>query len=94
MLLQSRYDVLSKHYNIELLPALPKTWASGRVSGLCARGGYEISMRWRNGKVMEVTVFNRSGGNTPVTLSCHGTTQTLKIKQGKTKTIRSWNVSE
>ena len=94
MLLQSRYDVLSKHYIIELLPALPKTWASGRVSGLCARGGYEISMRWRNGKVMEVTVFNRSGGNTPVTLSCHGTTKTLKIKQGKTKTIRSWNVSE
>ena len=94
MLLQSRYDALSKQCSIELLPALPKAWSSGRVSGLCARGGYEISMRWRDGKMVEVTVFNRSGGNIPITLSCHGITHTLKIKQGKSKTIRSWNVSE
>lgn len=94
MLLQSRYDALSKQCSVELLPALPKAWSSGRVSGLCARGGYEISMRWRDGKMVEVTVFNRSGGNIPITLSCHGITHTLKIKQGKTKTIRSWNVSE
>ena len=94
MLLQSRYDALSKQCSIELLPALPRAWSSGRVSGLCARGGYEISMRWRDGKMVEVTVFNRSGGNIPITLSCHGITHTLKIKQGKSKTIRSWNVSE
>jgi alpha-L-fucosidase 2 len=94
MLLQSRYDALSKQCSIELLPALPRAWSSGRVLGLCARGGYELSMRWHDGKMVEVTVFNRSGGNIPITLSCHGITHTLKIKQGKTKTIRSWNVSE
>jgi len=41
---------------IELLPALPKAWANGHVKGLRARGGYEIDIHWRDGKLAASTI--------------------------------------
>jgi alpha-L-fucosidase 2 len=46
---------------IELLPALPPQWPAGKVSGLCARGGYEIGVEWKDGKLLSATVKNVSG---------------------------------
>lgn len=46
MLLQSHEE------EIVLLPALPKEWKSGKVTGLRARGGYTISMEWEDGKII------------------------------------------
>ncbi|MBI5835241.1 MAG: glycoside hydrolase N-terminal domain-containing protein [Armatimonadetes bacterium] len=42
---------------IELLPALPKAWANGRVTGLRARGGATVDITWRDGKVVEQRVY-------------------------------------
>ncbi|HZL78208.1 MAG TPA: glycoside hydrolase family 95 protein [Candidatus Limnocylindrales bacterium] len=47
---------------IELLPALPIEWPNGKISGLRARGGYEMNLSWQNGKLVSVTVKNISGG--------------------------------
>jgi alpha-L-fucosidase 2 len=46
---------------IDLLPALPSGWTEGAVQGLCARGGFEISMRWKNNQVSEVNVLSKAG---------------------------------
>lgn len=50
---------------ITLLPALPEEWPDGRVSGLKARGGYEVSMTWKDGKVTDYNITSPHGG-TPV----------------------------
>src|SRR5687768_9451210 len=56
MLLQCDED------EIRLLPALPAAWPSGRVTGLRARGGFEIDLSWKNGAVDRVEVRSARGG--------------------------------
>ncbi len=53
--------VQSQSGEIELLPALPSEWPAGKISGLCARGGYEISLEWKDGKLATATLKNVSG---------------------------------
>lgn len=50
MLLQSHLDEL------HLLPAIPEVWSTGKVSGLRARGGFEVDMKWRDKRIVEGTV--------------------------------------
>jgi alpha-L-fucosidase 2 len=46
---------------VHLLPALPNVWRQGSVRGLCARGGFEVSLRWEKGILRDATVVSRLG---------------------------------
>ena len=55
MLLQSHLP------HIHLLPALPDSWKNGEITGICARGGFELSLKWTDGKLRSGTVKSLLG---------------------------------
>jgi len=79
MLLQSQVD------KIELLPALPDAWKNGKVSGLRARGGFQVDENWKDGKLISATIHSDLGE--PCSVSYRGKTADFKIKKGKSITL-------
>ena len=76
MLVQSRTG------RLRLLPALPRNWPAGRVSGVRARGGIELAMAWADGELAEATLTARRTGKTRV--SCGGAELVIDHAAGST----------
>ncbi len=51
---------------IHLLPALPPAWPEGQVTGLCARGGFQVSLQWRAAKLQSALLSSSAGGKCAV----------------------------
>jgi alpha-L-fucosidase 2 len=58
LLLQSTAPRARQPARIELLPALPAQWPEGTVADLRARGGFEVRLHWRDGKLVSADVKN------------------------------------
>lgn len=65
---------------IHLLPALPDAWENGSVSGLCARDGFVVDMRWHDHQLVSVTIHSRTGE--PCSVEYGGKSVDLKIRKG------------
>lgn len=55
MLLQSHLGF------IQLLPSLPDAWEDGAVEGLCAKGGFEVSITWKGHRLEQATLLSKAG---------------------------------
>ena len=85
MLLQShrRADLAdgARRHVIELLPALPTAWSTGSVTGLRARGGFEIAERWSDGGLTRIELRSAQGG--AALLRYRGQSRALDLKPGE-----------
>jgi len=79
--------VQSTDKQITLLPALSDAWSEGSVSGICARGGFVVSMDWANKTPKTVTISSKIGGKT--TLVCGNKQKTITLAKGQ-KVILKW----
>lgn len=61
MLLQSHLQNEDGSYYLDILPALPTALADGEINGLRARGGFEIDIKWSNGKIDQLEVKSLLG---------------------------------
>jgi len=61
MLLQSRvrYKGGAPQVTLDILPALPRSWPSGSVKGVRAKGGLELDFDWQNGNLASLVIRNR-----------------------------------
>jgi alpha-L-fucosidase 2 len=72
----------SNETEIDLLPALPAAWHTGTIKGLCARGGFDVSMDWKNGKLVSCSLLSKVGND--VTVLYSGKSIRLRTVKGKT----------
>lgn len=72
---------------IDLLPALPHNWADGSVAGLCARGGFEVDMTWRQGHLTQAVIRSKLGQ--PAVLRYNGREQAVDLKAGQAMSINT-----
>ena len=85
MLLQSHRE------RLHLLPALPKAWPRGSATGLRARGGFAIDLRWSDGMLEQAVVSSAAGR--PAAVIYRGQRLELRMKAGQKQRI-TWTQGE
>jgi alpha-L-fucosidase 2 len=70
---------------IDLLPSLPQQWSNGKISGLRARGGFEIDMEWKESEITKLVVKSLAGND----LKIHFNDKEIEMKTVKGE-IYNW----
>ena len=83
MLLQNRtrFEGAKMTGEIQLLPALPRAFATGSVKGLRAKGGFEVDVEWADGKLVAATIRSLLGNG--CRLRCGDVIRDVKIEKGQ-----------
>ena len=99
MLLQSHETTKEGLPILHLLPALPDVWKDGSISGLRARGGFEVSMNWSGNRLLSAVIKSMNGGTltvrTATPLKQKGKKEgsyylyTIKTRKGQTITLNA-----
>jgi alpha-L-fucosidase 2 len=67
---------------IHLLPALPRSFPTGSVRGLTARGGFQVDLTWRDGKLASAAV--RAAESKPLKIRYAGKEIEIQAQPGRT----------
>jgi alpha-L-fucosidase 2 len=67
---------------LHLLPALPTALANGKVTGLVARGGFQVALDWQSGKLRKATIAARQ--SKPLKVRYAGKEIVIQAKAGQT----------
>jgi len=86
MLLQSHLRDVNGDFYQDILPALPSGLATGKISGIKGRGGFEFSINWENGNLFKVEVKSLLGSN--LNLRYSGKLINQKTNSGETYSIQ------
>jgi alpha-L-fucosidase 2 len=78
--------VQSQRGEVALLPALPSAWPEGHVTGLRARGGFDVSLSWADGALVRADITSRLGG--PLRVRRGDIVRTIATSPGATYTLR------
>ncbi|RKP56279.1 glycoside hydrolase family 95 protein [Cohnella endophytica] len=71
--------------DLRLLPSLPSAWPSGSVQGLRARGGFELSLSWKDGKLEQAGLRSHSGAKVSIRLE-----EPFLVKDAEGKKVAFW----
>ena len=86
LLLQSHLrKAEDKSHYLDLLPALPKSWQKGAITGLRARGGFEVDLAWEAGVLKHVTIRSLLGQ--PATVRYKGRLAELALQKGQSLSL-------
>jgi alpha-L-fucosidase 2 len=90
MLMQSRplaAEGASEKFEIDVLPALPKVWPDGNVTGLRARGGLEVDVTWKAGKLVAAKIKSITSGDKTVSVRYGDVVKNIDLKSGGDVTL-------
>jgi alpha-L-fucosidase 2 len=79
MLVQSHMGV------VHLLPSLPAAWPTGAITGLKARGGFEVDIEWQEGRLVQATLRSLNGN--PCKVRYGAMTKEIELKVGESRTL-------
>lgn len=77
MLLQSHQRAADGTVIIDVLPALPKAWPTGSLTGLRARDGFIVDLTWADGRLQQATITGTPGASALVAIA--GTTRPITL---------------